>query len=222
MFLLAKVSRRLAFAIIQSATLGSRPLKEDNAPSAPSPSAPRAFQSTTAPPGAASHVARPLLGLMSRKLLGKPVRSCPFGEGRHTPTHHQHPARPHPRITQFFHPTSTHLQLPRHSQTSKPPICYPLTITPLSVHVIQPPLQNKPPPTNSTARLRHRTAHYPVTITPRPPTSQRHPSTPSPFQLQTATLSTSYRRVRFYSERVCLVWNQTLSDVGVALEIFLK
>ena len=30
------------------------------------------------------------------------------------------------------------------------------------------------------------------------------------------------RRVRFYSERVCLVWNQTLSESGVALEIFLK
>lgn len=46
-------------AITRSATSGLRPLKEDNAPSALSTSAPRTFQSTTAPSGAASHAAHP-------------------------------------------------------------------------------------------------------------------------------------------------------------------
>ena len=39
----------------------------------------------------------PPLGLMSRKPSEQPVRSL-------TPTCHQHPACPPPRITQFFHP----------------------------------------------------------------------------------------------------------------------
>ena len=47
----------------------------------------------------------PPLVLMSHKPLDKPVRSCPLGEGRNPPTHHQHPARPPTRITHFFHPT---------------------------------------------------------------------------------------------------------------------
>jgi hypothetical protein len=47
---------------------------------------------------------------MSRKPQDKPVRSCPSGEGRNPPTPHQHSARQHPRITQFFHPTRPHLQ----------------------------------------------------------------------------------------------------------------
>jgi hypothetical protein len=47
---------------------------------------------------------------MSRKPPEIPVGSCPLGEGRNPPTPHQHRARQHPRITQFFQPTRPHLQ----------------------------------------------------------------------------------------------------------------
>ena len=117
-------SWRLAFAITQSATSSSRLLKEGNALSAPNTL--RAFQSTTAPAGSASHVVRTPLGLMSRKSSEQPVRSCPLGEGRHTPTYHQHPACPPTRITQFFHPIRTqpqscHQLISNPAQTSQIP-----------------------------------------------------------------------------------------------------